>query len=146
VADIGVSILAGTGFLAIDIGGAEATTGELVLGNPFGAAIAPTGGAGVTPATGFTPTNGPSSIGGVATPVVAPSGTAGAPSTTKTQAVADVGPLKDLCETIHPGHTPSCSEGAMLPLGLAGLVATFGIGGFDWFQQRRKLSTLGVTA
>ena len=36
VADIGVSIVGGTGFIVIEVGGAEATTGELVLENPFG--------------------------------------------------------------------------------------------------------------
>ena len=38
VGDIGVSIASGTGFLAIEVGGAEATTGELVLDDPFGSA------------------------------------------------------------------------------------------------------------
>jgi hypothetical protein len=36
VGDIGVSVISGTGFLAVELGGAEATTGELVLDSPFG--------------------------------------------------------------------------------------------------------------
>ena len=41
VADIGVSIVGGTGFIVMEVGGAEATTGELVLENPFGEPTAP---------------------------------------------------------------------------------------------------------
>ena len=53
VADIGVSIVAGTGFIAMEVGGAEATTGELVLESPFGQPTAPA--APVAPASGVTP-------------------------------------------------------------------------------------------
>lgn len=149
VGDVVVSVASGTGFIRFEIGGAEATTGELVLSNPFGAAITPSGNGGVLPSSGVaTPSTGGGPIGSSlgATPVVgAPAGGGiGAPSLTKP--VADVGPLKELCETIHPGRAPSCSEGAMLPLGAAGLVATFAIGGLDWFQQRRRLAALEVLA
>jgi hypothetical protein len=135
VGDIAVSIASGTGFLAVEVGGAEATTGELVLGNPFGAPVAPTlvggapagGGAGGPAAGGVVP-------GGAGTPPGAAPGAAPAAP----RPVASIGPLESLCETVHPSADTSCSEGALLPLGLIGLAATVGMGALDLRQQRRR--------
>jgi hypothetical protein len=134
VGDIGVSIVGGTGFLAVEIGGAEATSGELVLENPFGNPIAPPSGAGGAPAP---PGVAPSRPSAAPTPVGPPASPVAQPSTP----AASVGPLEELCETIHPFRSPSCSEGAMAPLGLLGLVATAGVAGLDWRHQRRRTST-----
>lgn len=135
VGDIGVSIASGTGFLAIEIGGAEATSGDLAVGNPFGEPVAPssTPGPALPPsAPAFTPS------GPVAAPVAPPAPPA--PPAARPTPVADVGPLEELCETIHPFASPSCSEGAMAPLGLLGLVATVGMAGLDWRHQRKRLA------
>lgn len=135
VADIGVSIIGGTGFLAMEIGGAEATTGELVLENPFGERnpIAPG-----TPGPISAPVLPPS-------PAFVPAAPAASASPAPRPApVADIGPLEELCETIHPFESPSCSEGAMAPLGLLGLLATVGVAGLDWRHQRRRLATIAT--
>jgi hypothetical protein len=135
VGDIGVSIASGTGFLAIEVGGAEATSGELELGNPFGEAVAPSSSPGPPVLTPSSPSFAPS--GPVAAPVAPP--TPAAPPAARPTPVADVGPLEALCETIHPFASPSCSEGAMAPLGLLGLLATVGVAGLDWRHQRKRL-------
>lgn len=123
VADIGVSILAGTGFLAIELGGAEATTGELVLESPFTDEpeitepvddVPPPAAIGPLP---ITPTPG-------GTPVTVPA--------------AAVGPLEDRCESAHPLRDTRCSTGALMAVGLAGLVATAGVGALDWRHQRKR--------
>lgn len=133
VGDIGVSIASGTGFLAVELGGAEAISGELVAGNPFGPPTAPQGPAEPPAATpGVAP---PPVIGGV--PTTPP---AAAPPAERPERVADVGPLEQLCETIHPFRSPSCSEGAMAPLGALGLAATVAVGALDWRHQRRRLA------
>jgi hypothetical protein len=138
VGDIGVSIASGSGFLAMEIGGAEAQSGDLVLENPFGSLIAPsTTGAPVlgTPLTGGTAP-------AVATPAAGPSAPVGAAAPQRT---ASIGPLRSICETIHPRHSPDCSRGALLPLGVAGLLATAGVAALDWRHQRRRLATAGST-
>ena len=135
VADIGVSIVGGTGFLAMEIGGAEATTGELVLENPFGER-------GPVPPSAPTVANAPVLP---PTPAIAPNAPAApAPTRPRPTPVADIGPLEELCETIHPFRSPSCSEGAMAPLGLLGLVATIGVAGLDWRHQRRRLAAVAT--
>jgi hypothetical protein len=133
VGDIGVSIVGGTGFLAVEIGGAEATSGELVIENPFGEPVAP--------ATPVGPDGPPLPASTPLVPAVAPAIPA-APSTDAAapKPTASVGPLEELCETIHPFESPSCSEGAMAPLGLLGLVATAAVAGLDWRHQRRRTS------
>jgi hypothetical protein len=132
VADIGVSIVGGTGFIVMEVGGAEATTGELVLENPFGGPTTPA--PPVAPASGVTPVLPPAPAFVPAVP------TAPATPAPRPAPVADVGPLEEICETIHPFSSPSCSEGAMAPLGLLGLIATVGVAGLDWRHQRRRLA------
>ena len=133
VGDIGVSIASGTGFLAVELGGAEAISGDLVAGNPFGPATAPQGPLATPPSTPGVPP--PPAV--VASPALPP---AAAPPAERTETVAAIGPLEQLCETIHPFRSPSCSEGAMAPLGALGLAATVAVGALDWRHQRRRLA------
>jgi len=136
VGDITVSIAAGTGFLTYAVGGAEAISGEFISENPFGAAVAPP--AAVPPASGAT------------VPLTPPAGSVpNAPTGPEAggglKPAANVGPLEELCESVHPFDWPDCSEGAMAPLGLLGLAATAVVGGFDWRHQRRRLGAGAAT-
>jgi hypothetical protein len=140
VGDIGVSIASGSGFLAVEVGGAEAISGDLAMGSPFGSPVAPVLG---------TPLPGPADVGAVAgLPATAPAGATAGPAGTEvaTAPVASIGPLERLCTTVHPFDWPSCSKGAMAPLGLLGLIATGGIGALDWRHQRRLLAAGERTA
>lgn len=125
VGDVTLSVLSGTGFMTVEIGGAEATTSDLVQGNPFGyeTPLARVGGTpvldGSAPATS------------AATASIGPPSTAGASSS------RDAGRFAEICESIHPTRKPLCSRGMGLPIGIAGLLATGGIGYFDWRRQRR---------
>jgi hypothetical protein len=128
VGDIGISIASGTGFLAVEIGGAEATTGELVLESPFGEettavvtdSLLPTPQAPGLPPAVAAPPPGPATI-----------AEQGAPA-------AAVGPLEERCESAHPLRQTTCSRGALMAVGLAGLAATVGVGALDWRHQRRR--------
>jgi hypothetical protein len=121
VGDIGISVASGTGFLEIEIGGAEATTGELVLESPFGEGTAPPGD--ILPNV---------VVPGISGPVAVP------PSPVAPRPVADVGPLEERCESAHPLRDTGCSKGALLAVGLIGLAATVGVGALDWRHQRRR--------
>ncbi|MGI8631299.1 MAG: hypothetical protein ACR2NA_01960, partial [Solirubrobacterales bacterium] len=99
VGDITVGVAAGTGFLVYDIGGAEAISGDFVATDPFGAPIVPPSGAAPTPA------------GGAASPSFVPGqpGSPGAPASGATappQPAASIGPLRELCESVHPFGWP----------------------------------------
>jgi hypothetical protein len=139
VGDIGLSVVSGTGFLAVEVGGAEARSADLVIENPFGSAVAPTSAVG--PATGLPST-------GAGGPVLAPAPTppgVATPAAPATEAVASIGPLETVCETIHPQGGPGCTRGALVPLGLLGLAATAAVAGLDWRHQRRQLALSPVT-
>lgn len=137
VGDVGVSVASGTGFLVTEIGGAEAISGDFVATNPFGELPA----APVEPAPPVTDPPAALSPGGPSggAPPPAPPSTTAAPatSTTPTQPVASLGPLERLCESVHPLRSPACSEGALAPLGMLGLLATGVVAGLDWRHQRR---------
>jgi hypothetical protein len=141
VGDIGLSIASGTGFLAIEVGGAEAISGELASGDPFGVPSAPVDPGPALPspsppAIAAAPLSGPAPV------VPAATGARREP----TAPAAAVGPLEELCETIHPFRSPSCSEGAMAPLGLLGLGATVAMAALDWRHQRRRAALTQVAA
>ena len=127
VADIGLSVASGTGFLEIEIGGAEATTGELVLESPFGAGDAPVGDP-ILP--------------NVVVPGV-PGFTSAPPGVTPRPA-ASIGPLEERCESAHPLRDTSCSKGALLAVGLFGLAATAAVGALDWRHQRRRAARVAA--
>lgn len=141
VGDIGLSVVAGTGFLAVEVGGAEARSADLVLENPFGSAIAPAGAAGPAPALPATGAGGAGPAPALTPPAVA------APAAPATEPVASIGLLEAVCETIHPRGAPGCARGALVPLGLLGLAATAAVAGLDWRHQRRRLAAApGVAA
>ena len=149
VADVGVSIMAGTGFLTLEFGGAEAMSSDFGLVNPFGAAVAP-------PAFDVTPpalandgvSTLPSAVPGVAVgPSVVPGPAPAAvatPGETATPA-ASVGPLEEVCESVHPNRD-SCRDGAALALGFLALVAAIGVAGAEVVWQRRARAGGGAGA
>lgn len=132
VADVGVSIAAGSGFLTVDIGGVEAQSSDLEIVNPFGD-IPPE----VPPAA-------PEVLPTPPAAVIPPSTSAFTPSTqafeevAAPQPAARVGPLEEFCESIHPRRDPDCSRGAAVAVGVLGLVATVGVAGADVARQRRR--------
>lgn len=132
VADIGVNILSGTGFLAIEIGGAEAITGELVLESPFGSE---------EPNVELPPAA-PAALPPSFLPELPPSG--GSPGVV--QPVAEVGPLEEHCESAHPLRRTACSRGALWAVGLAGVIGTAVVGALDWQHQRRRRARAEVSA
>jgi hypothetical protein len=134
VGDIGVSVVSGTGFLAVEIGGAEATTGELVLEDPFGDEDAPAAAADL-----LLPTPAVPGLPNVAAPPVA------APPVTS-ERTASIGPLEERCESAHPLRKVSCSRGALMALGVAGVLATLGMGALDWNHQRRRAASAATGA
>ncbi len=121
LADIGINVVAGSGFLIVEIGGAEAITGELVLESPFGSESP----LAVPPAPGPLPVFVPSAPVSGGTPGVV-------------QPVVEVGPLEDHCESAHPLRQTACSKGALLAVGLAGVLGTLAVGALDWRHQRRR--------
>lgn len=135
LADVGIAIAAGSGFLTFEIGGAEALSGDFTVGGAIDVPpvatptdpVAPVGG-GVTPDLGGGPSIDPTTGDETAAPDVG----GAAP-------VADVGPLERVCESVHPFEWPSCSEGAAPVAGLIGLAATGLMFGFDYRRQRSLL-------
>ena len=143
VADIGLDIVSGTGFLIIDIGGVSVSSKDVQYENPFGAippftaAVettpnlpADTTGAGSVPAS-VTPVTGDSHVlPGSSTPaVLAPA----AP-------IAKTGPLEKICESLSPAKRPACSAGAGVPLILIAVGLTGGFAYLDWLHQRKILA------
>lgn len=134
VGDVVLSVVAGTGFLRIDVGGAEASSSDFEMKDPFGDAIVPppvgdlpivTGdGTGAEPSTGV-----------VSTPPVSRSPTHGS-TEEALPAAARSGPLDRMCESVHP-NGDSCSRGAAATLGLLALLSTFGVAGADVVRRRR---------
>lgn len=141
VGDVGVSIASGTGFLTIEIGGAEAFSGELLVEDPFGPPVPPDGAAEAPPTLAspalpptFTPT----------LPVATPPAVTERPAAP--ERTASIGPLEKVCESIHPNGSGGCSEGSLASLGLLGLGATAGVGFLDWRHQRRRKGSAGAAA
>jgi hypothetical protein len=136
VGDIALDVASGTGFIAVEIGGAEATTGTLNLQDPFGQITGggPTGP--VLPNVSF-PTGGPSLLPSLPGPTAPVAGS---------QRTASIGPLKDVCTSAHPKHKTACSKGDALAVGLVGLLATAAMGGLDWQHQRRRRAKRAAAA
>jgi hypothetical protein len=136
VGDIGVSVIGGTGFLAINIGGAEALSSNLVFVDPFGTVEPFTPVQDVIDAIGgVAPTTPARRVGG--TPAVA--GTPDIPGTViPGRPAANIGPLEKVCESVHPFQWPDCSKGSAAVVGFLGLLATLGVGALD-FRRHRKL-------
>jgi hypothetical protein len=129
VGDISLSVLSGTGFLTIDIGGAEASSADLELVDPFGnvAAFGTGGTSDVAAPEAFAAGAGGT---GAARSAATPGATvAGRPT-------AATGPLETLCESLHPNRSPGCSKGMGVPIGIAGIGLTVAVGYLDWRRQR----------
>lgn len=146
VGDVAVSVVGGTGFLTIGLGGVEAQSSDLELGNPFGdftpglGATPPDAGGEVpAPAGGEGTTLAAPSVGAAPGAPAAPGPTVGAPGAARP--AGSLGPIEELCESIHPNGT-SCSEGAAGLVGALGLLATAGIAGVDTVRQRRRADLL----
>lgn len=125
VGDVAVDVVSGTGFMIVEVGGVEASSGDLVIGNPFGdfVPLQQQVEANVAPATATFANGAPAT-----SPATVAAAQASAP---------DLGPLAAICESLHPTKKPLCSHGMGVPVGIAGLVATASIGFLDWRRQRR---------
>lgn len=133
VADIGVDIVSGTGFMIIDIGGASASSGQVDYQNPFGT-IAPFTAVEAAPFANAGTATGSSAAG-------ASSGATPATTATKPTSIAQIGPLATICETISPAKRPGCSRGMGVPLALLAVGLTSGVAYLDWRHQRRLRAT-----
>jgi hypothetical protein len=125
--DITLSVLSGTGFLVIDLGGAEATTADVHFINPFGSVVP-------LPNVSIAPIVTPDVAGiFVPSPLSIPAPAAAA-------AVSAPSALTDRirCESTHSFRWPGCSHGAAATAGLLGLVAIGGLAALDWRHQRRR--------
>lgn len=137
VADVVVSIVAGTGFLTLELGGAEALSSDFGLVDPFGAYPPPPALDELPPAlaSDVPAVSVPTAVPGVAT--AAPvSSTTPAPPTEQGMVAARSGPLEEVCESVHPNRD-ACSDGAALALGFLALVAAIGVAGAEIVWQRR---------
>jgi hypothetical protein len=129
-ADVASSIVAGTGFLSIEVGGAEATSGPLPTGQPFGDRGTGSPASGPTPTLPRLPTSSPVPGGrqigsGSATPVR----------------------LRTSCESAHVRRPLGCSDGSLVPIGIAGLAVVAAVAVLDLRHQRRlRLSPVGERA
>ena len=131
VGDITLSVATGTGFLVIDVGGVEATSGDFVVTDPFGGPLEPVGAPGAEAGAPAQP----------AATVAVPAGTVAPPASATerpaTPIVSD-GPIVELCESIHPSRSPACSAGTVAVIVLVAAIATLAIGGGDYVRQRRR--------
>ena len=123
-ADVATAIVSGSGFLSVEVGGVEASSAPVVLRDPFGApSAAPEGSIGPgplsvppLPATG-------------AAPAFAPTASPSAPAAPQA--------TEERCRSVHALRPLGCSDGALAPLGLAGLGAAVVVAGVDLRRQRR---------
>ncbi|HET7654458.1 MAG TPA: hypothetical protein VFK42_15580 [Acidimicrobiales bacterium] len=134
VGDITLSVASGTGFLVVDLGGVEATSGDLDLHSPFEDLPAFTPPGVVLPST--------SDGGARSTPAAVPDAVGAAPVGAATPVVSargDTGPLDTFCESVRPGGG-RCNVGLGVPVGVAGVALTCGVGYLDWWRRRRALA------
>lgn len=134
VGDVVLSIVTGTGFLTLEIGGAEATSSDLEVKDPFGAPVPPPGAGAVPPVAG-----GGAGPAGPGPPPAPPTDTVVETGDAERAAAATSrsGPLEEFCESVHP-NGGGCDEGAALALGLIALAGTVGLAGTDLVRQRRS--------
>lgn len=133
VAEIVIGQLAGTGSTVVSIGGAEATTGLVLLDDPFGddGLLAPS----VTEVA-----DGGGGAAGPGRPVTVPPAGArpAAPAPVADVPTTPIGSFERVCESVHPFAWPKCSEGAAPFVGIAAVLATVAIAAVDWRHQRRR--------
>lgn len=147
VGDITVSVISGTGFLTIELGGVEVSSGDFVLQSPFGAPIVPPGQTVAPRADTSAPqgTASPAPSGPVApsTPTASSDGSP-PPTTTPGQLAAPSvpassgGALEEFCESVHPNRD-ACGDGAAYLVGALALLGTLGVAGADLARQRRRM-------
>lgn len=144
VGDVALSVISGSGYLAVEIGGVEAASSDFELVDPFGAAVVPpaapeapdTATAGAV--DGAVATAGPSAPPGGP----APGATSPAPAAGLAQPASRSGPLEEVCESVHPNRD-RCSEGAALAVGLVAVLATLAVAGTDVVRHRRWRDAAG---
>jgi hypothetical protein len=130
--DIGLGIAAGTGSLAIDLGGAEARSTAIVYEDPFGSderplVVLP------PPLPDVLP---------VLPQVTVPRATQGAPAPQAAPVAAPpVAPVvyRSHCESTHPEQPWSCSRGSAGLVGGLGIIATAGVALADLRRRRRSV-------
>lgn len=140
VGDVGVSVLAGTGFLTVEVGGVEAASSDLEIGNPFGAFQPPIGAVPEPAPAGGPQMPGAISAGGSGS--VTNSSPGAVPAAGGTEVLPPVrraGAVVEMCESLHPNRN-ECSEGAAAVVGAVGILATIGMAGADVLRQRRLTS------
>jgi hypothetical protein len=142
VADVVVSVIAGTGFVTVEFGGAEALSSDFGLVNPFGAAVAPPSTFDAVPPAlaGTAATDLPAAAPGISItpPVAAITTLPAAPVVGGQQAVpASAITLSEVCESIHP-NGDRCRDGAAVAFGLLALLAASAIAVAEVVWNRRR--------
>ena len=130
--DLGLLIAGGNGSIALDVGGADATTEDVRTVDPFG------DGGSFTPLASAVQ---PAVPGRPDTPAVVATGQV--PEQAAVQQPAAIS-YEESCESTHDADWPACSTGAALPVGIAGLVGTAVLGTLDWRRQRRLAAGVGA--
>jgi hypothetical protein len=148
VSDVVLSVIAGTGFLTVEIGGVEALSSDFGLVNPFGEAIAPPADFDeeLPPALAGSDLDLPLTSTGISTSTpastatfAAPLATAGAaPTTPSVQAAVPTSAidLEDVCESVHPNRD-ACRDGAAVVFGLLAVLGATGVAVAEVLWQRR---------
>ncbi len=139
VADLAAAAIDGTGGADVDFGGASANTDGKTYANPFGNQTLggghPLGNQGSSTSP---PTTSPS--GGGSVPSTNLPGTGSATTTPgggTPQIAGDVTVSRD-CSSTSPAHSPGCTDGQGLTVGLIALAAVGSIGAADFFVMRRR--------
>ena len=128
-ADVATSIVSGSGFLSIEVGGVEASSGPIAYHDPFGPG--PSAGSSFPATTTFPalPTLAtPSATGSV--PLV--------PGAAPSAGAEVVGALTQGCRSLHRDHPLGCSSGLLVPVGIAGIAGAVGVAALDVRHQRRR--------
>jgi len=137
VGDIAISVASGTGFLTVDLGGVQASSADLEIGNPFGVIEPFEPGDVSIPGIGVGGASSAPGIGAAPVPGISPPSTVAAAPAPRTVPARATGPVEELCESLHPNRS-ACSDGAAAAVGVVGLLATVGMAGADVARQRRQ--------
>lgn len=139
VVDILLGALSGGGNLDLNLGGAIADSNGTAYANPFGNSLGLLGaGGGAVSALG-TSSPGSSTPGSSGSFTPGSTGSSGSPGSSGTGSKQSLGALSNSvrCVTTSPAGHPSCSDGAGVPVALAGLAAVLGVGTADYLRLRR---------
>jgi hypothetical protein len=122
--DVATGVATGTGALVLTLGGAEASSGDVVEENLFGDLTDAVPSASGAVGSISTPTGGGALPSGVARPAV---------SMTR-------GPSERSCESTHPTGT-GCSVGTAAVAGVVGTAATVGLAALDLRRRRNQFQS-----